>query len=58
MTALSVPATSESGVARGIADAESVGTTANAQAAKPISSKRFMLIFSLAVALSRQWLMR
>jgi hypothetical protein len=47
MTALSVAATSVSGVARGIADAESVGATANAQAAKPISSKRFMLLFSL-----------
>jgi hypothetical protein len=47
MTALSVPATSVPGVARGIAEAESVGTTANAQAAKPISSKHFMLLFSL-----------
>ncbi len=42
-----MPAISVSGVARGIAEADSVGTTANAQAAKPISSKRFMLIFSL-----------
>jgi hypothetical protein len=31
-----------SAVARGIAEAESVGIAANAQAAMPISSKRFI----------------
>jgi hypothetical protein len=30
----------------------SVGTTANAQVAKPISGKRFMPIFSLAVVIA------
>jgi hypothetical protein len=50
MTALSVPATRVSSVARGIADAESVGTTANAQAAKPISSKTFHIDILLEVA--------
>jgi hypothetical protein len=50
MTALSVPATSVSGVARGIAEAESVGTTANAQAAKPISSNVDILLEAAAVS--------
>jgi hypothetical protein len=58
MTALSVPAISVSAVARGIADADSVGATANAQAAKPISSKRFMLIFSLVAAIAAERMAR
>jgi hypothetical protein len=42
MTGLSVSLTSVSAVARGIAEADSVGNAANAQAATPISNKRFM----------------
>jgi hypothetical protein len=42
MTGLSVSLTSVSAVARGIAEADSVGIAANAQAATPISNKRFI----------------
>jgi hypothetical protein len=47
MTELSVPPTSVSAVARGIAKADSVDIAANAQAATPISNKRFIFITSL-----------
>jgi hypothetical protein len=47
MTGLSVSLTSVSAVARGIAEADSVGIAANAQAATPISNKRFMRELSL-----------
>jgi hypothetical protein len=47
MTGLSVSLTSVSAVARGIAEADSVGNAANAQAATPISNKRFMRELSL-----------
>jgi hypothetical protein len=42
MTGLSVSLTSMSAVARGIAEADSVDIAANAQAATPISNKRFI----------------
>jgi hypothetical protein len=42
MTALSVSPTSVSAVARGIAEAVSIGIAANAQAATPISNRRFI----------------
>jgi hypothetical protein len=42
MTELSVSLTSVSAVARGIAEADSIGIAANAQAATPISNKRFI----------------
>jgi hypothetical protein len=42
MIGLSVSLTSMSAVARGIAEAVSTGIAANAQAATPISSNRFI----------------
>jgi hypothetical protein len=42
MTGLSAPLTSVSAVARGIAEAVRIGIAANAQAATPISNKRFI----------------
>ena len=39
-------------VARGIAEADSVGIAANAQAARPISNKRFILEVSLDRAIA------
>lgn len=42
MTGLSVSLTNVSAVARGIAEAVSIGVAANAQAATPISNKRFI----------------
>jgi len=42
MTELSASPTSVPAVARGIAEADSVGSAANAQAATPISNKRFV----------------
>jgi hypothetical protein len=47
MTGLSVSLTSVSAVARGIAEAASSGIAANAQAATPISNKRFISSISL-----------
>jgi hypothetical protein len=47
MTAPSLSLTSVSAATRGIAEADSVGIAANAQAATPISNKRFMWEFSL-----------
>jgi len=43
-----------SALARGIAEADSVGIAANAQAATPISNNRFMWEFLLGAALSRR----
>jgi hypothetical protein len=42
MTVLPVSLTSVSAVARGIAETDSVGIAANAQAATPIRNKRFI----------------
>jgi hypothetical protein len=42
MTGLSLSLTSVSAVARGIAEAVSIGIAANAQAATPISNRRFI----------------
>jgi hypothetical protein len=50
---LSDRAINVSAVARGIAEADSVGIAANAHAAKPISNKRFILGFSLEGPLDR-----
>jgi len=46
--------TSVSAVARGIAEADSVGIAANAKAAAPISNSRFILEILLGAALSRR----
>jgi hypothetical protein len=43
-----------SAATRGIAEADSVGMAANAQAATPISSKRFILESFLKAASARQ----
>jgi hypothetical protein len=45
---------SVSALARGIAEADSVGIAANAQAATPISNNRFIWEFLLGAALSRR----
>jgi hypothetical protein len=45
---------SVSALARGIAEADSVGIAANAQAATPISNNRFIWKFLLGAALSRR----
>jgi hypothetical protein len=42
MTGLSASLTSVSAVARGIAEADSIGIAANAQAATPIRNRRFI----------------
>jgi hypothetical protein len=44
---LSLSLTSTSAVARGIAEAVSIGIAANAQAATPISNRRFIFFLSL-----------
>jgi hypothetical protein len=46
MTALSLSVIRVFGVAPGMADADSVGKAANANAAKPISNRRFIWEFS------------
>jgi hypothetical protein len=54
MTWLSELVISVSAVARGIAEADSVGIAANAKAAAPISNNRFIWKFSRAAS-SRPW---